>query len=68
MRLLAKDFLQKCSWVGLQLTLSIAGGDKGQRRYPLMTGDKSWKILQDRLVSLLKKQQATMRSEKFSGR
>jgi hypothetical protein len=50
----SEQFLQKCSWVGLQLTLSIAGGDKGQRRYPLMTSDKSWTILQDRLVSLLK--------------
>jgi hypothetical protein len=37
----SERFLQKCSWVGLQLTLSIAGGDKGQRRYPLMTSEKS---------------------------
>lgn len=50
----SEHFLKKCSWVGLQLTLSIAGGDKGQRRYPLMTGDKSWMILQERLVSLLR--------------
>jgi hypothetical protein len=50
----SEHFLQKCSWVGLQLTLSIAGGDKGQRRYPLMTSDKSWMILENRLISLLK--------------
>jgi hypothetical protein len=50
----SEHFLQHCSWVGLQLTLSIAGGDKGQRRYPLMTSDKSWAILENRLVSLLK--------------
>ena len=49
----SEHFLQNCSWVGLQLTLSIAGGDKGQRRYPLMTTDKSWMILENRLISLL---------------
>jgi hypothetical protein len=49
----SEKFLENCSWVGLKLTLSIAGGDKGQRRYPLMTSDKSWAILQHRLASLL---------------
>jgi hypothetical protein len=50
----SEHFLQKCSWVGLQLTLSIAGGDKGQRRYPLMTTDKAWSILEERLIARLK--------------
>jgi|GEM_PF-1295078 len=45
----SEHFLQHCSWEGLQLTLSIAGGDKGQRRYPLMTTDKCWDILEKRL-------------------
>jgi hypothetical protein len=52
--LASEHFLLNCSWVGLQLTLSIAGGDKGQRRYPLMTTDKAWSILQERLISRLK--------------
>lgn len=46
-------FLQNCSWEGLQLTLSIAGGEKGQRRYPLMTSEGSWVILENRLNTLL---------------
>ncbi len=49
----SEHFLQNCSWEGLQLTLSIAGGDKGQRRYPLMTSEKSWAILENRLNALL---------------
>jgi hypothetical protein len=49
----SEQFLQHCSWVGLRLTLSVAGGDRGQRRYPLMTTDMSWTILQKRLIVLL---------------
>ena len=49
----SEHFLQNCSWEGLQLTLSIAGGDKGQRRYPLMNNEKSWSILEERLNALL---------------
>lgn len=49
----SERFLENCSWTGLQLTLSIAGGEKGQRRYPLMSNDKSWLILENRLNSLL---------------
>jgi len=49
----SEHFLQNCSWEGLQLTLSIAGGEKGQRRYPLMTNEKSWAILDKRLNALL---------------
>jgi hypothetical protein len=51
--LASEHFLQNCSWVGLQLTLSIAGGDRGQRRYPLMKAEKSWMIVENRLISLL---------------
>jgi hypothetical protein len=52
--LASEHFLRNCSWVGLQLTLSIAGGDKGQRRYPLMTTDKAWSVLEERLIARLK--------------
>jgi len=51
--LASEHFLEHCSWIGLQLALSIAGGAKGQRRYPLMNSDRSWIILKSRLVALL---------------
>jgi hypothetical protein len=46
-------FLEHCSWTGLSLALSLAGGDKGVRRYPLLRTDKSWDTLRKRLVHLL---------------
>jgi hypothetical protein len=50
----SEHFLEHCSWIGTKLALSLAGGDRGVRRYPLLRTDKSWDILCKRLVGLLK--------------
>jgi hypothetical protein len=37
----------------VKLAISVAGGAKGERRFPLMSGGESWLILQERLVALV---------------
>lgn len=57
----SEHFLEHCSWIGISLALSLAGGDKGARRYPLLRTDKSWEILRKRLVELLQNETSSYR-------
>jgi len=47
-------FLESCSLTGLELSISVAGGAKGERRFPLMTGPRSWATVRKRLVDLIR--------------
>jgi hypothetical protein len=48
----AEHFLRHCSLAGVKLAISVAGGARGERRFPLMSGRESWLILQERLLAL----------------
>lgn len=43
------NFLRSCSLAGLQLSLSVAGGAKGDRQFPLMSIPKSFDLVAKRL-------------------
>jgi hypothetical protein len=46
-------FLEHCSFEGLRLAISVAGGAAGERRFPLMKSDHSWAILEARMAEML---------------
>jgi hypothetical protein len=50
----AMRFLECCSLEGIKLAVSVAGGAKGQRQFPLMSAPGSWDILEDRLVEIIR--------------
>jgi hypothetical protein len=50
----ATHFLQHCSLTGLELSVSVAGGAKGDRQFPLMAASQSWEIVRERFVQILK--------------
>lgn len=49
----AEMFLSHCSLEGLRLAISVAGGAKGERRFPLMSAPKSWDILRERVLNII---------------
>lgn len=50
---MASQFVEHCSFEGIELLLSHAGGEKGQRVFPMMKPDKHWEILTSRLVNIV---------------
>jgi hypothetical protein len=48
-----RHFLERCSWRGLSLALSVAGGAQGDRAFPLLVHDGDWKLLSERAVQLV---------------
>lgn len=50
----AIKFLECCSLEGIKLAVSVAGGAKGQRQFPLMSAPRSWDILEDRLIEIIR--------------
>jgi hypothetical protein len=50
----ANHFLEHCALPGIYLAVSVAGGAAGKRQFPLMSGPKSWDILQGRMLQLIR--------------
>ncbi len=47
-------FLERCSATGIQLALSVAGGASGDRRFPLMSSPRSWDVLHNHALELIR--------------
>lgn len=45
-------FLQEMTLEGVKLAVSESGGPTGERRFPLMISDQSWRLLHDRCIQL----------------
>jgi hypothetical protein len=50
----ATKFLECCSLEGIKLAVSVAGGAKGQRQFPLMSAPGSWDILEQRVIEIIR--------------
>jgi hypothetical protein len=54
-----RRFLSGCGVHGVLLALSFAGGERGERALPLMSGDSDWDALTDRVYELAPELEAT---------
>jgi hypothetical protein len=48
-----RRFLERCSLHGVLLAVSTAGGQAGERTFPLLVDDRDWDVLGDRVYRLV---------------
>jgi hypothetical protein len=51
-----KIFLSKCGIVGIKLALSLSGGEKGERSFPLIRDDSDWDVIQENTNQIVNSQ------------
>jgi hypothetical protein len=54
-------FLGLCSETGIHLATSVGGGEKGERRLPLLQNSKDWKVLKVRCIEFAHKPENILR-------
>jgi hypothetical protein len=50
---LRTQFLRRASLEGVKIAVSDTGGQEGQRRLPFMLSGESWRVLEDRCLSII---------------